>query len=124
LTSVSRFDWEAAAKRDYVARHGSISYRGDLASGKDRLDEREVALRFRLQRAMSLLDEYARLPTKERQNRYHLVLAQIRQRCDEERRRLRMKEPRLERAIDEYGAGLVAILDGLRPRPPAAPGDQ
>lgn len=118
--SMAKFDWEEAAKRDYVARHGSVSYLSGLDSGKDPLEERDVALRARLQAALSILDDYSRLAPKEQQRHYERVYRSLCERLDAERQRLRNDEPRLFKAIDEYETGLLSILKGLRPRPTEA----
>lgn len=41
--------------------------------GKDPVEEREVALRARLQATLSILDDYSRLPAKDRQNHHERV---------------------------------------------------
>lgn len=115
---MAKFDWEEAAKHDYIARHGSISYKFGLGSDRDPVEEREVALRARLQAALSVLDNYAKLSPVEQQRHYERVYWQLCGRFDEERSRVGIAEPRLLKAIDEYENGLLGLLRGLRPRPP------
>lgn len=116
---MGKFDWEEAAKRDYIALHGSVSFRFGLDSGKDPIEGREVALRARLQAVLSVVDDYSRLTPKEQQRHYERVYWKLGERFDDERRRLRTAEPRLIKAIDDYEAGLLSLLKGLRPRPQA-----
>ena len=112
-----KFNWEEAAKRDYVAKHGSVPFWVDLGSGEDRVESREVALRARLQAALSIVGEYAELSPFERQRRYQSYHRRLCDRFDDERGRVTTGEQRLKRAIDEYEAGLLSLLRGLRPRP-------
>jgi hypothetical protein len=117
--SVARLNWEEAAKRDYVAKHGSVPFWPELGSGSEtRAEKQEVALRARLQAHTAIVQEYAELAPFERQNRYMVYRRRLCDGVDAERRRLRSRDPRFARAIDEYENGLLSMLADLRPRPP------
>jgi hypothetical protein len=114
---MTKLNWEEAAKRDYVAKHGSVSSWVDLGSGEGRAEAREVAMRVRLQANLSVVREYADLTPLERQSRYQSYRQRLFNRFDDERSRIRSGDTRLREAIDEYEAGLLSLLRGLRPRP-------
>jgi hypothetical protein len=114
---VAKFDWDEAAKRDYIAKHGSVPFWVGLGLDEDPSEEREVALRVRLQATLDELARYAKLTDFERQRQYPLVHRRLCLRFDEERRALSDKDERLLGAVDEYERGLLSLLSGLRPRP-------
>jgi hypothetical protein len=113
---VARLNWEEAAKRDYVARHGSVPFWEGFGSGEEAAEAREVALRARLQANLDIVSDYATLTPVEQQRQYELFFRRLCERFDEERRRLQKDDRRLEQAIDEYESGLLSLLQGLRPR--------
>jgi hypothetical protein len=116
---VARLNWEEAAKRDYVAKYGSVPFWSGLGGGHEtRAERHEVALRARLRAHTAIVQEYAELTLFERQNRYMVYRRRLCDRVDDERRRLRSRDPRFASAIDEYENGLLSMLADLRPRPP------
>lgn len=113
---MARFNWEEAAKRDYITKHGSIPFWVGLESEEEPSEAREVALRVRLQATLDVVAHYATLTPFERQRQYEVVHWRLCDRFDEERRRLRHVDERLLSAIDEYESGILSLLKGLRPQ--------
>jgi hypothetical protein len=116
---VARLNWEEAAKRDYMARHGSVPVWEGFGPDEDAAEAREVALRARLQALLDVVADYASLAPVEQQRQYELYYRRLSDRFDEERGRLRGDDGRLMHAIAEYESGLLSLLKGLRPRPPS-----
>lgn len=114
---MARFNWEEAAKRDYVAKHGSVPFWVGLGRGEDLAEAKEVALRARLQAILDVVQEYASLSPVEQQRKYELFHWKLCDRFDDERWRLRREDEGLIKAIDQYESGLLSLLEGLRPRP-------
>jgi hypothetical protein len=116
-TAVARFNWEEAARRDYVAKHGSVPFWVGLGSDEDPAEAVEVALRLRLQATLDLVKDYAMLAPFEQQRQYDAFYWRLCDRFDDERHRLGREDEKLSQAIDEYESGLLSLLAGLRPRP-------
>jgi hypothetical protein len=116
---MGKFNWAHAAKRDYIARHGSISTGGHASGDLDVLERKDVALRARLQAHVKIIHEYARLRPADQQARYELFFRKLCARFDDERERVRGDDGRLIDAINEYESGLLALLKSIRPRPGA-----
>jgi hypothetical protein len=114
---MSRFDWEEAAKRDYAARHGSVPFWSGIGQDETLEERRDVELRARLQALLEVVSQYAELPPVEQQRFYRSFYSRLCTRFDDERDRVRTKDTGLLAAIDQYEAGLLSLLKGLRPRP-------
>ena len=114
---MARFNWEDAARLDYVAKHGSVPFWVGLGPGEDAAEEREVALRARLQATLDVVRDYATLSPVEEQRMYEPLHRRLCARFDDERWRVRHEDKGLLHAIDEYEAGVLSLLAGLRPRP-------
>jgi hypothetical protein len=114
---MARFDWEEAAKRDYVAQHGSVPFWSGLGHDETPEEKREIELRARLQALLEVVGDYAQLSQLDKQRFYHSFFTRLCNRFDDERDRVRSNTPRLLEAIDSYEKGLLSLLKGLRPRP-------
>jgi hypothetical protein len=118
---MAKFNWERAAKEDYIARHGSLPGWGVYAQDDEaRLERKEVDLRVRLQKTcLKVVADFAALPGFERRRRYEAYFHRLCRLFDAERDRV-APQTRLDRAIREYEAGALALLKGLLPASQAA----
>jgi len=113
---VAKFNWERAAKEDYIARHGSSPGWGVYARDNEGcLERQEVKLRVRMQTTcLDVVADFAALPAFERTRRYETYFNRLCRLFDTERARVAPRT-RFDRAITEYEAGTLALLKGLLP---------
>jgi hypothetical protein len=120
---VAKFDWDRAAKDDYIRRHGSIPFWVGL--GRDESEEiivrEELDLRKRLSGILELVAQFADLTPFERRRQYELFFGQICRRFDDERAKVVNPNPTFDEAIDEYERGTLSLLKGVLSVPDSDP---
>jgi hypothetical protein len=114
---MARFDWERAAKEDYIRRHGSLPFWVGLAKDdlEDAVVQKQADLQRRLAAVLDVVAEFARLTPFERRRQYELYFRRICRRFDEERARLARPSLAESDAIDNYERGTLALLKGVLP---------
>jgi hypothetical protein len=111
---MAKFDWERAAREDYIARHGSVPHwAGYQRDEEERLERDEVDLRVRLQtNCMAVVAEFADLSAFERRRRRSVYFNRLCRLFDAERSRVGHTR-RLAAAITDYERASLALLEGL-----------
>jgi hypothetical protein len=110
-----RLDWEGAARRDYVSRHGSVPAWVDLPKPKPEQTKFGMRLKGKAQsRCDAILKQFESLTAEQRASSLKAYRERVKRACEEVRNGIRSDRARFASVVDAVERSSLSRLDKLR----------